>query len=199
MEHYYSEQPGSRIRIREIEAFLRGNKLRFLTSSGVFSKQRIDPGTELLIEKAIINPDWTILDLGCGYGALGISLKKAYPSLRVVMTDINKRAVMLARRNAELNNVKVEIFQGDMFNSLPFEKPFFDSILLNPPMSAGRRICVGMIQQSFEWLKHDGLFQLVARHRKGGRTLMEYMYELFGNVDTLARKKGFHVYCSVKE
>ena len=198
MEHYYSENPESSIKTRLIEVNLLGNDLRFITSSGVFSKKRIDPGTELLINNAILPNKGVILDLGCGYGAIGIAIKKAYPLLRVILTDINKRAVMLARKNAELNNVSIEVYQGFLFDALPFTKPFFDSILVNPPISAGRDLCLRIIDESYEWLK-KGSLQLVARHRKGGKYLMQYMKQVFGNVSTIARSKGFHVYYSVKE
>ncbi len=200
MEHYYTEQPESKLKIKEISYEVKGLNLMFLTSTSVFSKKKIDFATDLLIRSARIRNDGNLLDLGCGYGVVGITIKKLYPKIKVFMTDINKRAVMLSKRNAELNNVEVKIFQGNLFEPLRKElkPPFFDYILLNPPMSAGRKICMEMINQSHEWLKSKGSLQVVARHKKGGKTLMQYMERVFGNIETIARKKGFHVYYSVK-
>jgi 16S rRNA (guanine1207-N2)-methyltransferase len=106
--------------------------------------------------------------------------------------DINT-AVFLARKNIELNKVNAEARESDIFSSIP-EK--FDTILLNPPQSAGKELCFRMIEESRQHLKKNGLLQLVARPRKGGRTLAEKMKEVFGNVEVIAKGAGFSVYVS---
>ena len=119
MEHYYSEKQTSKLRIKEIEVTLRGNKLKFYTGSGVFSIGQIDKGTKLLIEASIIQPNWKILDLGCGYGAIGISIAKAFPLAHITMTDINERAIKLARMNIELNNLKnIELIKSNLYQNI---------------------------------------------------------------------------------
>lgn len=192
MSHYYSEHQKSQLRLGKINVFLRGNELEFYTGSGVFSPKRIDLGTKLLIESCIIKPDWKILDFGCGYGAVGIAIAKAFP-VKVVMSDINKRAVKFCLKNIKLNKIKAEVKQGNLFEKKTKQ---FDTILVNPPQKAGKELCFSIIEESFNYLKINGLLQLVARHNKGGKSLEEKMKIVFGNVKVIARKSGYRVYIS---
>ena len=118
-----------------------------------------------------------VLDMGCGYGAVGIVLAKCCPKCTVVMTDVNKRAVKLARMNAKLNKVDVDIKQGNLYEGLDGEK--FDTIITNPPQKAGKEICLEIIEKSKEFLKKGGLLQVVARHQKGGKHLSKKMEEAY--------------------
>jgi 16S rRNA (guanine1207-N2)-methyltransferase len=196
MEHYYSESPVSGLRMRKISARLRGMQLEFYTGSGVFSLRKIDRGTEILVNHAMLRPGQRILDLGCGYGAAGIAAAKAFPSSSVVMTDINRRAVELAKKNAGLHNLKnTLILQGNIFQNV---KGKFDTILLNPPQNAGRKICNAMIEQSRDFLEKGGMLQLVARRNKGGDVLGRKMDEVFGNMEVIAKKSGYWLYLSRK-
>lgn len=138
---------------------------------------------------------WDVLDLGCGIGVVGIAIKKSFAKCNVVLTDINKRAVMVAKRNAKQNNVEVKIKQGDMYTKI---KDKFDTILFNPPQHAGKDICMQMIQDSVKFLKKNGLLQVVARHNKGGKSFEKKMKEVFGNVKDIAKKGGFRIYVSEK-
>ena len=193
-EHYYSKKQTSRLRITEIEIALKGNNLKFSTGSGVFSIGKIDKGTYLLIEKCIIQPDWEVLDLGCGYGPVGISIAKAFPSTSVLMTDINQRAIKLSRMNIKINNIQnIKTKQSDLYDNIP-EK--FDTIITNPPQSAGKQVCFEIIKQAKLHLKKGGLLQLVARHNKGGKELEKKMKEVFNNVKDIAKKAGYRIYVS---
>ncbi len=192
MTHYYSAKQESPLRLKMISSVLRGKEIEFYTGSGVFSKDKIDDGSYVLIENAIIKKNWKILDLGCGYGAVGISIAKS-ENADVVLADVNERAVHLAEKNIEHNKVNASVRTSDLFSSIP-EK--FDTILLNPPQSAGKQLCFRMIEESKEHLNKNGLLQLVARPKKGGRTLSEKMKEVFGNVEVIAKKHGFSLYVS---
>ena len=112
------------------------------------------------------------------------------------MSDINKRAVMLARKNAELNSVSCRILQGNLYDKI--EKKDFEVVLSNPPQTAGKEICFKVIEQSKSQLVAGGSLQIVARHKKGGKTLSEKMQEVFGNVKIIARESGYSVYFSEK-
>lgn len=195
-EHYFTRTPTSKLKEREIIAEARGVKVELITGSGTFSPKKIDTGTKLLIEKAIIKKNQKILDLGCGYGMVGILLGKAEPTLKILMTDINERAVMLAEKNAEKNNVKAEAKQSDIFENIS-EK--FDVILLNPPQTAGKDICFKMIEGSKKYLNEEGSLQIVARHQKGGKTLQAKMEETFGNVEVIGKGSGYRIYYSELE
>jgi len=193
-EHYYSEKQTSILRIKEIEVKLKENNLKFNTGSGVFSIGRIDKGTELLIKECIVKPDWRVLDLGCGWGVIGITIAKAFPTTFVLMTDINERAVKLSRMNVKLNNVENVIVKKSNLYDKVREK--FDTILTNPPQLAGKKICFEIIEKAKNYLKKDGLFQLVARHNKGGKALERKMNEVFGNVKEIGKKGGYRIYIS---
>lgn len=192
MGHYYDKEQDSKLLISNFKINLFGNELKFSTPSGVFSKGELDKGTEILLKYAIIKGE--ILDLGCGYGIIGISISKANKN-KVFMVDINKRAVQFSKINAKQNNVDVEIIQSDGFSLL--EKKF-DTILLNPPQHAGKDVCIKLIKESFLNLKKDGILQIVARHKKGGKDLSEKMKQIFGNVKILGIKSGFRVYAAIK-
>ncbi len=184
------------MRLKTIKAMLRGNELFFTTSSGTFSKSGIDRGTEILIGHSEIASGQKILDLGCGYGPVGIAIAKAFPDCRVTMTDINQRAVKLARQNIRLNQIEnAEAVSGNLYEGI---RGKFDAILLNPPQSAGRKLCFEMIEESPVFLKGNGSLQLIARKNKGGEVLGEKMKEVFGNVSVLAKKSGYWLYISRK-
>ena len=195
MEHYYSEEPVSELKIKKISQNIKGAALEFYTASGVFSKDKIDTGTLALAENMIIEKNSKVLDVGCGIGVLGIAAAKFF-NAGVVMADINKRAVMLAKKNAELNNVRAEIYQGNLYEKIKDND--FDAVVSNPPNTAGKELCFQLIEQAKNYLKKKGSLQIVARHNKGGKTLSKKMEEVFGNVKVMAKKCGYFVYISVK-
>ena len=196
MEHYYSEQQKSFLKIKKIGQKIRNADFEFCTSSGVFSKEKIDKGTLILAENMQIAKNSNVLDIGCGIGVLGIVAAKLF-NANVVMGDINKRAVMLARKNITLNNVKAEVLHGNLYEKL--NKNDFDVILSNPPQTAGKELCFKLIEESKNYLKYNGSLQLVARHKKGGNTLSKKMEEVFGNVKVIAKEAGYWVYVSEKK
>jgi len=189
-EHYFTKKPTSKVKERLINTVLRGQEFKFLTGSSMFSPAKVDLGTRVLIDHARVNPGDALLDLGCGYGPVGIAFAHIAD---VTMTDVNERAVKFARRNADLNNVPVKVFSGNMYEKI---KGKFDVILLNPPQTAGKKICNEMIEQAPNYLKKDGTLQLVARHQKGGKQFELKMQQVFGNVETIGKKSGYRVYLS---
>lgn len=196
MEHYFSREQKSSLNIKKIGQKIKGIGFEFYTAGGIFSKERIDKGTLVLAENMVINKNSKVLDIGCGIGVLGVVAARLY-NANVVMSDINKRAVMLAKSNVQLNNVKAEVYQGNLYEKIKQKE--FDVILSNPPQTAGKEICFELIEQSKNYLKNNGNLQLVARHNKGGKTLSKKMEEVFENVKVIAKKSGYWVYVSVKK
>ncbi|MBN2111947.1 class I SAM-dependent methyltransferase [Candidatus Woesearchaeota archaeon] len=193
-EHYYSEKQTSKLNLGKIRVRLRNHELEFWTGSGVFSGKKVDKGSELLANDSIIKEGWRVLDLGCGYGAVGIAVAKAYTSSEVVLTDINQRAVKLSRMNRKLNKAQnVSVVQGNMYERVNGK---FDTILLNPPQTAGREICFKMIENAKKFLNKGGMLQIVARHKKGGKLLSDKMKSVFGNVEEISKKSGYRIYIS---
>ena len=195
MEHYYSEEQKSALKIKKINQRIRNINFEFYTSSGVFSKDKVDIGTLALAENMLIGKKFKVLDIGCGIGILGIAAAKLFDA-SVVMSDINKRAVMLAKKNIELNNVKAEICQGNLYENI--NQNDFDVVISNPPQTAGKELCFQLIEESKNYLKQNGNLQIVARHNKGGKTLSKKMEKVFGNVKIIAKKSGYWVYLSRK-
>lgn len=192
-EHYFSERPTSPQHLGLLRCRLRGHGFEFLTSSGVFSHRRIDTGTRLLIESMILPDAGAALDIGCGYGPIGIVVAKLRPRMQVWMTDVNERAVTLAEENARRNGVdNVIVGQGHLYE--PVEGLSFDVIVSNPPISAGiSRVVEPLVGGAWGHLKDGGSLQLVVQSNKGGRTLASLMERYFGGVEVVARKSGYRV------
>jgi len=193
-EHYFSKKPLGKIREERWKDHLLGQDIILNSASGMFSVTEVDFGTRVLISKAIIPDNASVLDLGCGYGAVGIAVKKAKPGCTVVMTDVNERALKYARKNCKQNMVECEVVNSDLFEKLPDRK--FDTILTNPPFSAGKKLCIEIIKQSKDHLNPGGSLQLVAPHNKGGSSLKKVMEEIYGNVSELVKWSGYRVYFS---
>jgi len=196
-EHYFSERPVSAERRGLVKTRLRGMEFGFVTSSGVFSIRRVDRGTRLLVESMVLPGEGRVLDMGCGYGVVGVVAGRLAPGLEVWMTDINERAVSLARLNLERNGVEAEVRQGDLYG--PVEGMRFGVVLSNPPISAGLRRVVGpLVEGAVGHLEAGGSLQVVVQSNKGGRTLASMMEDAFGGVEVLARGGGYRVLMSVR-
>ena len=137
MEHYFSPNPKSALKKQIFKSRILGNDIQVTSSSGIFSVREIDFGSRLLSENAKIQGK-SVLDLGCGYGIIGISLKKKYPDIELSMTDINERAVRLAKENCALNGIEAQVLKSDLFSHPQLREKKFSTILTNPPFSAGR-------------------------------------------------------------
>ena len=196
-EHYFTEQPQAPRRPREFEARLRGRLYRFRTERGVFSPDRIDPGTRLLIEGMTVHPGETILDLGCGYGPIGIAAAPLAAPGRVYLTDVNGRAAELARENIRLNGIEnAEVRVGD--GLAPVADVWFDVILTNPPIRAGYTVVFPLLEGAVEHLKPGGRLYLVARVRQGAKTLAAKMASLGLEVNEAERGSGYRLYQGAK-
>jgi len=197
LNHYFAEHPKSKMRLGIIHTHLRGIHFEFLTASGVFSKKRVDLGTRLLIESMVLPQEGYVLDIGCGYGAVGIAAAIFNPNLRVIMVDVNERAVRLARQNAEKNYVSnVEVRRGYLYE--PVKDLVFSCVLSNPPVSAGMETVKAIISEAPEHMASKALFQMVVKSKIGGKRLLMVFEEAFGNIEVLARKSGYRVLMSKK-
>jgi 16S rRNA G1207 methylase RsmC len=196
--HYFTAYPKSKAKFGIIRTYLRGRPFEFLTASGVFSKKRVDLGTRVLIESMVLPEKGYVLDVGCGYGAVGIVAASSNPNLRVVMVDVNERAVWLAKQNIQLNSVSnSEVRSGHLYE--PVKDLTFNCILSNPPVSAGMETVKAIIAEAPKHMANKACFQIVVRSKIGGKRLKMLLEEAFENAEILARKSGYRVFISEKQ
>jgi 16S rRNA G1207 methylase RsmC len=191
-DHYFSSSPKAEANYGLIRAKLCGRNFEFITASSVFSKKHVDLGTSILIEAMVLPKTGSVLDIGCGYGAVGIAAATFNPKLQIYMTDVNMRATGLAKKNLERNHVKnAQVKNGHLYE--PVKDVKFDCVLSNPPVSAGMDIVKAIITGAAQVLSDGGVFQMVIRSKIGAKTLPALFNETFGNCTVLARESGFRV------
>jgi 16S rRNA G1207 methylase RsmC len=191
-EHYYSSHPTSEKKPGLIRTSLRGKTFEFTTAASVFSKKRVDTGTRLLIETMILPEQGRILDVGCGYGAVGIVAASLNPASKVTMTDVNMRAVRLTQENIAKNKVaNAEVRSGYIYE--PVEGRRFDCILSNPPVSAGMDTVKAIVTEAKKVMTTKATLQMVVRSKIAGKSLPVAFEATFGNCTILARESGYRV------
>ena len=192
---YYAENPDAAHDIHELRVDLLGEKMTFLTDAGVFSKKMVDFGSQLLLKCLEVNQGETVLDVGCGYGPLGLSLAKAY-GVQATMVDINNRALDLARQNAERNKVEATIFQSNIYEQV---EGTFDHVISNPPIRAGKQVVHEIIEKSQNFLETGGDLTIVIQKKQGAPSAKSKMEDVFGNCEIVKKDKGYYILRSVKE
>ena len=191
---YFAENPDAKHDIHELKVELLGQQMTFLTDAGVFSKKMIDYGSRVLLSALEFNKKERLLDVGCGYGTLGLTLAKAQ-GLEVTLVDINQRALDLARKNADANQVSADIFQSNVYENVTGQ---FHHIISNPPIRAGKQVVHEVISGSYEHLLADGDLTIVIQKKQGAPSAKTKMEEVFGNCETLKKDKGYYILRSVK-
>ncbi|MGP4072828.1 class I SAM-dependent methyltransferase [Piscibacillus sp. B03] len=197
-DHYYSKNPTSKRNPSQFQTTLSSITLNFHTDEGVFSKKQVDFGTKTLIEHFDLpKGQGDLLDLGCGYGPIGITLAKRYPERSVVMVDVNERAIELAKKNCETNQASnVEVLQSDGVKEVSDRA--FGAVITNPPFRAGKKVVHNMIEDSYNVLTQEGELWVVVQKKQGAPSLKEKMESLFGNVDVVVRNKGYYVLRAIR-
>ncbi|MGY0402389.1 class I SAM-dependent methyltransferase [Carnobacterium jeotgali] len=198
-DHYFTNKPTV---VSETAAWtytLRGHEFKFVTDAGVFSKKTVDFGSRLLIEafdfSEMIPGD--LLDVGCGYGPMGLALAKEDPKRKVEMVDVNERALGLAKQNASNNRLpNVLIHTSDIYESVVGKD--FAAIVSNPPIRAGKEVVHGILTGAFELLKKGGTLTIVIQKKQGAPSAKAKMEETFGNAQVMVKDKGYWIVQSVK-
>lgn len=191
-EHYYSARPTAASERKRIEVNLAGHDMLFYTDTAVFSKNAIDFGTRLLIETMRLPNEGHILDIGCGYGPIGLTAAKISPRAHVTMVDVNERALQLARDNASLNHLNnVSIYESDRYEALGDRK--FDCILTNPPIRAGKKIVHSILEGASEHLLENGALWVVIQKKQGAPSALTKLESCFPFVQVIAKKKGYFI------
>ena len=193
-QHYYSKNPQTKSNPREWTDVLRGEKFRFQTDAGVFSKSEVDFGSRLLIETFQGSEiDGPVLDVGCGYGPIGMAVAKAFPQKQVHMVDVNTRAIELAKTNVEKNDISnAEIYESDGLSAV--EASGFSAILTNPPIRAGKDTIFRFYEEAAEKLANGGSLWVVIQKKQGAPSTQVKLEELFGEVKVADKKKGYFIF-----
>ena len=192
---YFAENPDAEHDIHELKVQLLGQKITFLTDAGVFSKKMIDYGSQALLKCLDFHKQESVLDVGCGYGTLGLTLVKA-KEVEATLVDINQRALDLARQNAERNQVLATIFQSNLYQNVEGR---FHHIISNPPIRAGKQVVHKVIAGSYAHLLDGGDLTIVIQKKQGAPSAKAKMEEVFGNCEILKKDKGYYILRSRKE
>lgn len=192
---YYAENPTSQHDEHVVDYRVNDIDLKFTTDAGVFSKMRVDYGSGVLIKKmADVNfPSNNILDVGTGYGPLGLFAAKFWPTQTVEMVDVNQRGLDLAKKNAELNHIdNVAIFVSDVYSNITPEKKY-GLIVTNPPIRAGKTVVSNILSGAKSHLVSGGVLLVVIQKKQGEPSARKLLTKTFGNCTILKRDKGYYV------
>ena len=195
MDHYYTNNSNLKSKPKQIRAVFGDYSFSFITDIGVFSKGDIDFGSRVLIN-SFKGPRGRILDVGCGYGPIGIVLGKLYPKQGIDMVDINDRAIKLAEQNIKLNKLdNVKTFKSNLYQNVVNE---YSSIISNPPIRAGKHIVHAIIEEAKDHLLTDGELWIVIQKKQGAPSAKKKMIEVFGNAEVVNKDRGYFVLRSTK-
>jgi len=189
MEHYFSKETSKESNIKTIEYKVNDKKFKFKTDNAVFSKDKIDFASDLLI-KGILEEDileGKVLDVGCGYGTISVAVYKE--TLDITMIDVNLRAMNLAKENLEINGAVAKVIESDAYENVEGKYNF---IITNPPIRAGKKKVHEILIGAYEYLEDDGVLYFVMNKKHGFDSAKKKLEELF-DIQILNRKDGFRV------
>jgi 16S rRNA (guanine1207-N2)-methyltransferase len=198
LEQYFTNNPNLKSELRTIIYKYKGLTMSFFSDNGVFSKDKLDFGSTLLLEtifEQVNNENLNILDVGCGYGFMGVSLAKIMKA-QVTMCDVNKRALHLAEKNATENGVidSVKVLESNIYQNIT---DIYDLIITNPPIRAGKEVVYGILDGARDRLKAKGELWFVIRKDQGAKSTIKHVEENY-DVEVVTKSKGFYIVKATK-
>ena len=194
MAHYFEYDKNLKSNEKELLVNIKNEKFKFISDNGVFSKKGLDFGTRTLLETIDTkNIKGDVLDFGCGYGPIGICIKKMTDT-EVTMLDVNERSVMLAKKNASLNDVDVEVILSNFYEKIDKK---FDYIISNPPIRIGKKSLYKILFEATHYLKENGELWIVVNKNQGAKSLVNDLSKEY-RVEVKNKNKGFYVICATK-
>lgn len=196
MAHYFENDESVISEPATITYDFQGKHLIYTTDHGVFSRQRLDFGSRVLMDSIDIGNAKSMLDVGCGYGTMGIALKSVHEDLQVLMTDVNKRAISLAKENIKCNNLEgIDVIESDVYENVHDR---YDLVISNPPIRAGKKVVSAIISRSYDHLNEGGRLVIVIQKKQGAPSAKKLMEDIFGNATVINREKGYYILQSYK-
>lgn len=194
-DHYYSQQPTSESRPVSASFTYRGHQLSLMTDAGVFSRGELDNGTRILLDALPDTLSGRILDLGCGWGPVGICVGLENPEAQIVFSDVNERALGLTQKNAAQYHINGTFVQSDGFASVEGE---FDCVITNPPIRTGKQVIYQMFADAQQHLKVGGALYIVIRKQQGAESAKKYLQTLFPDVSVIDKSGGYWIIRCIK-
>ena len=189
--HYYENNDKLDSNEVIITYYFKGTTLKFTTDIGVFSKSGVDFGSSLLLKTLEFEKAKTLLDVGCGYGTIGLTIAKTNPHIAVEMVDVNDRAIKLSLKNKELNGINnAEIFVSNIYENI---RKKYDLIVSNPPIRAGKKIVHEISKSSILHLNEGGSYWCVIQKKQGAESLFKTLQEVFSKVEIVEKDKGYWI------
>ena len=190
MEHYFTNNQNLKSELRQVDFENEGSVFTFFSDLGVFSKNHVDYGSRLLVKEILKEKKEasSILDVGCGYGFIGIVLAKHF-QCQVDMTDVNKRAIHLCEKNIEKNKVQGMAFLSDAYENVSKK---YDLIVTNPPIRAGKKIVLKILLEARNFLEKNGELWFVIRKDQGVKSIMKEIQDRY-KLEVINKDKGFYI------
>lgn len=194
-DHYYSQNPTSESRPVSASFSYRGHDLTLMTDAGVFSRGELDSGTRILLEALPEALHGRILDLGCGWGPVGICVGLENPEAQIVFSDVNERALSLTQNNAAKYGVNGTFVQSDGFSNI---EGSFDCVITNPPIRTGKQVIYQMFADAQQRLMENGELYIVIRKQQGAESAKKYLQTLFPDVSVIDKSGGYWIIRCIK-
>lgn len=195
MGHYFTNQKDLKTHQITHHVKIENQSFHFVTDHGVFSMKGLDFGSRLLIETVLKCDFQKGLDLGCGYGPIGIILKHFHPEADIDMVDINQRALQLADDNAKRNHVSVCVYESQGFDQVDKQ---YDLIVTNPPIRAGKKVIYGFFNHAIEHLNDGGALYVVIQKKQGAPSAIKYCQTIYKEVQVVQKKSGYFIFKCMK-
>ncbi len=190
MSQYFDNDNNIKHNKKIIEFYFNDKKYNLYSDNGVFSKDKFDYGTRLLLDSIDISKlSGNVLDLGCGIGVVGIILGTINENINIDMVDINERAISLVRDNLTLNKVKANVFSSDVYSNVNKK---YDYIITNPPIRAGKEVVRKFLFGGYDYLNDNGMLYFVMRKDHGVKSMIKELESKY-NVTIINKDKGFYI------
>ncbi len=197
MGQYFNNDPNLVSNERKITYTFLGENISLISDNGVFSKNRVDFGTNVLLNSLEdLSNITSVLDVGCGIGTIGIAIGKKYKHLHVDMIDVNERAISLTNKNINNNKISnAKVYLSNLYTNVNNK---YDMIISNPPIRAGKKIVHGVVEEGYNYLNSNGFIYIVIQKKQGAESMKKKMEEVFNNVEVINKENGYYILKAVK-